>query len=90
MEGVHTLGLPTFFTTTGILWSSLKGILFGYQNTDFEAEVSPKLEAEANVEIADAPLTEITIRDFAAIMLMKPISAKPWLNDLVKQTKSEI
>ena len=57
---------------------------------DFEAEVSSKVEAEANVEIADAPLTEITIRDFAAIMLMKPISAKPWLNDLVKQTKSEI
>jgi len=39
MEGVHTLGLPTFFTTMGILWSSLKGFLFGYQNTDFETEV---------------------------------------------------
>ena len=39
MEGVHTLGLPTFFTTTGILWSSLKGIFYGYQNTDFETEV---------------------------------------------------
>jgi hypothetical protein len=23
-------------------------------------------------------------------MLMKPVSAKPWLNDLIKQTKSEI
>jgi len=39
MEGVHTLGLPTFWTITGMLWSSLKGLLFGYQNTDFETEV---------------------------------------------------
>jgi hypothetical protein len=23
-------------------------------------------------------------------MLMKPVSARPWLNDLIKQTKSEI
>jgi hypothetical protein len=43
-----------------------------------------------NLEIADAPLSEITIRDLAAIMLMKPVSARPWLNDLIKQTKSEI
>jgi len=32
----------------------------------------------------------MTILDFASIMLMKPVSAKPWLNDLIKQTKSEI
>lgn len=57
---------------------------------DFEADVAPKLEAEANAEIADAPLTEITIRDLAAIMLMEPVSAKPWLNDLVKNSKSVI
>jgi hypothetical protein len=57
---------------------------------DFEAEVSSDLKEDSTVELDDAPLTEITIRDFAAIMLMKPISAKPWLNDLVKQTKSEI
>lgn len=60
---------------------------------DFEAEESSNLKVEVdtdNVEIADAPLTEITIRDFAAIMLMKPISSKIWLNDLIKQTKSEI
>lgn len=57
---------------------------------DFEAEeLTPKVELE-NVEIADAPLSEITIRDLAAIMLMKPVSTRPWLNDLIKQTKSEI
>jgi hypothetical protein len=59
---------------------------------DFEEEFPAKTEVESpsNVEIADAPLSDITIRDLAAIMLMKPVSARPWLNDLIKQTKSEI
>jgi len=58
---------------------------------DFEQEFAPKVEAEiSNEEIADAPLSEITIRDLAAIMLMKPVSARPWLNELINQTKSEI
>jgi hypothetical protein len=59
---------------------------------DFEEEFSKK-EVELDIqnnEIADAPLSEMTILDFASIMLMKPVSAKPWLNDLIKQTKSEI
>ena len=59
---------------------------------DFEEEYSPlKTEAGSiNEEIADAPLSEMTLRDLAAIMLIKPISARPWLNELIKQTKSEI
>jgi hypothetical protein len=58
---------------------------------DFEQEFAPKVGAEiSNEEIADAPLSEITIRDLAAIMLLKPVSARPWLNDLIKQTKSDI
>jgi hypothetical protein len=62
---------------------------------DFEEEFPKKedklsLDEVYNTEIADAPLSEITIRDLAAIMLMKPISARPWLNDIIKQTKSEI
>jgi hypothetical protein len=58
---------------------------------DFEEEFGYKNEADTpNVEIADAPLSDITIRDLAAIMLMKPVSARPWLNELIKQTKSEI
>lgn len=35
-------------------------------------------------------LANISLRDFAAIMLVKPVSDKEWLNDLIKQTKSEI
>jgi hypothetical protein len=62
---------------------------------DFEEEFprtdrEPSLDEIYNTEIADAPLSEITIRDLAAIMLMKPVSARPWLNDLIKQTKSEL
>ena len=58
---------------------------------DFEEEYSTKAGVElSNEEIADTPLSEITIRDLAAIMLMKPVSARPWLNELVKQAKSEI
>lgn len=60
---------------------------------DFEDEFAAKTKVEPefqNTEIADAPLSEMTILDFAAIMLMKPVSARPWLNDMIKQTKSEI
>jgi hypothetical protein len=59
---------------------------------DFEEEFAPVKNEEIllNGEIADAPLSEITIRDLAAIMLIKPVSARPWLNELIKQTKSEI
>jgi len=62
---------------------------------DFEEEFPAKptnmsLDEIDNIEIADAPLSEITIRDLAAIMLIKPVSARPWLNELIKQTKSEI
>ena len=62
---------------------------------NFEEEFPKKETVESldevyNTEIADAPLSEITIRDLAAIMLIKPVSARPWLNELIKQTKSEI
>jgi hypothetical protein len=32
----------------------------------------------------DCPLSEMTVRDLAAILLKKPVSNKDWLNDLVK------
>jgi len=58
---------------------------------DFEEQFAPKTEVEApSLDAEDAPLSEITIRDLAAIMLIKPVSTRPWLNELIKQTKSEI
>lgn len=58
---------------------------------DFEEQFGSKVVADiSNVEIADELFSNITIRDFAAIILKQPVSAKPWLNELVKQAKSEI
>lgn len=58
---------------------------------DFEEEFTSQINDQlSNEEVADAPLSEITIRDLAAIMLIKPVSSRPWLNELIKQTKSEI
>ena len=70
------------------------GVTIDRQQTlfpDFEEEFGATMNTDiSNQEIADAPLSDITIRDLAAIMLMKPVSARPWLNELIKQTKSEI
>jgi hypothetical protein len=61
---------------------------------DFEDEyLKPELSIEADFapqKFEDIPLNEITVRDLAAIMLMKPVSNKSWLNEIVKQAKSEI
>jgi len=45
----------------------------------------PETKIETNVydELTDIPLSEISVRDFAAIMLKKPISNKDWLNKLI-------
>lgn len=55
---------------------------------DFEQDYGKKETVTANEE--DAPLSEITIKDLAAIMLMKPVSNRLWLNELIKQTISEL
>lgn len=34
----------------------------------------------------DSNISQMTVRDFAAIMLRRPVSAKPWLNELIKST----
>jgi len=59
---------------------------------DFEEETAaPKVDPVINLSSnEDIPLSDMTLRDLAAIMLMKPVSAKPWLNELVTLAKSEI
>ena len=55
---------------------------------DFEEEF-PKKEESKPVSIVDiltgedAPMSDMTIADFAAIMLKKPVSNKLWLNSLI-------
>jgi len=65
---------------------------------DFEEEYTKREEAVQNIgsdfdidKITDtSTLANISLRDFAAIMLVKPVSDKEWLNDLIRNTKSEI
>lgn len=61
-----------------------------YYFPDFEKEF-PALKGESSNENEEnLTLANISLRDFAAIMLVKPVSDKAWLNDLIKQAKSEI
>jgi hypothetical protein len=66
---------------------------------DFEEEFAKKEKLGSDFDIdkdiveniaTTATLANISLRDFAAIMLVKPVSDKKWLNDLITQTKSEI
>ncbi len=41
----------------------------------------------APAPIEDAPYSELTIRDYYAIQTGKPVSTKPWLNELIKSHK---
>jgi hypothetical protein len=54
------------------------------------SEFQPIVEKEAEYDFGigdpdeDPPLSELTIRDIAAILLEKPCSRKPWLNKIIK------
>ena len=41
----------------------------------------------APAAMQDAPYSDMTIRDYYAIQTNKPVSAKNWLNDLIKSNK---
>jgi hypothetical protein len=57
---------------------------------DFEDEYLKKNSSLTLDLDSDAPITDLTIKDFAAIMLMKPVSNKEWLNELVMSAKSDL
>ena len=42
---------------------------------------------KAPATMEDAPYADMTIRDYYAIHTGKPVSAKTWLNDLIKSSK---
>jgi hypothetical protein len=44
----------------------------------------PMYKAPASMDASDAPYSEMTIRDYYAIHTGKPVSAKTWLNELIK------
>lgn len=51
-----------------------------------DEELNPKIELFDNFmdPDTDAPLSSMTVRDIAAILLKKPVSNKKWLNELIK------
>jgi hypothetical protein len=65
---------------------------------DFEEEFAKKDEVvqpegsdfDIDKDADTSTLANISLRDFAAIMLVKPVSDKQWLNDLINKAKSEI
>lgn len=57
---------------------------------DFTEELKPKTnnsvsEIKSIPSIPDVNIAEMTIADFAAIMTGKPISSRPWLNELISK-----
>jgi hypothetical protein len=52
-----------------------------------ESEI-PKME-ESAPEV-QSTLANISLKDFAAIMLVKPVSDKQWLNDLITEAKKDL
>jgi hypothetical protein len=56
--------------------------------TDAEKEIieNKDFDFSGPVTLTDkeTPITEMTIRDFAAIILKKPVSRKEWLNEIIK------
>lgn len=58
------------------------------EETDAEKEIieNKDFDFDSPVKLTDkeTPITEMTIRDFAAIILKKPVSRKEWLNEIIK------
>lgn len=53
-------------------------------------EFAPKISNNERFAVPlekDAPMSEMTIRDYMAIHTKTPVSLKPWLNDLIKSSK---
>lgn len=48
-----------------------------------EKEAAPSFDLFESGIIADCPISEMTVRDFATIMTGKPLSTKQWLNELI-------
>ena len=57
----------------------------------FKPTKAAQIEAQAGINIPkapapmeDAPYSDMTIRDYYAIHTGRPVSVKPWLNELIK------
>lgn len=53
--------------------------------------LAPEFEVDTQIlnKVKDENISNMTITDFAAIMWMKPVSEKSWLNNLIEQNITE-
>lgn len=51
--------------------------------TPTQGSLFPNFDAIIDPDM-DAPLSNVTLRDLAAIILQKPVSQKQWLNEIIK------
>lgn len=51
-----------------------------YSGQESSKKTSP---VDFEIDSADAPMAQMTMRDYAAIHMRKPVSAKAWLNELI-------
>jgi hypothetical protein len=58
-------------------------------NSKTVAETPAKPQEQLSVK-ADSPYSEMTIRDFIAIHTGKPVSLKPWINELVSKPNNNL
>jgi hypothetical protein len=61
-----------------------------FSKDDFTLDNSKEVPRATETEVVDSTLANISLKDFAAIMLVKPISDKQWLNDLITEAKNEL
>lgn len=56
---------------------------------DFEQELNlskKSIKSDFDIDKTNLPISEMDIKDFAAIIWQKPVSDKKWLNDLITKT----
>ena len=64
--------------------SAFTGTETGVFKVTQKAQEAASTIPNAPSPMEDAPYSEMTIRDYFAIQFLKPVSAKNWLNDLIK------
>lgn len=62
--------------------SELIKVEFDQQELNNETSLFPDFDEIMDPD-NDAPLSQLTIRDLAALLLKKPVSQKKWLNDII-------
>lgn len=73
------------FNPSSVMISGPSAILETGPKTTQQVQPRPAVAAyKAPAPIEDAPYGELTIRDYVAITTGKPVSAKNWLNELIR------